>query len=275
MKKTFLILIMLIMYALPVPAEAAVEESIDLPIVMYHHISQRSRTWNDYVLSIEEFRSDMEYLSREGWQSISVDELLAWQKGEFIMPEKPMMITFDDGFASVVEYAEPIMAEYGMKGIVAVIGSVCDEYSENGEYDPEWSDLSWEAAAEMADRGVLEVQCHTWDMHSMENALGCAKRWGESVDSYRRRLSADLSRFISACDKHGLNMTYSIAYPFGSYDEHTTQVIKDMDFRAAFTCTEKINHLTGDREQLYYLGRFNRPHGISSENFFKKWEDNA
>lgn len=274
MRKMFALILILALFP-SIQTIADDGESIELPIVMYHHISKRSRTWNDYVISMDEFRSDMEYLRSNGWESISVAELLAWQRGEFEMPEKPMMITFDDGFASVVEYAEPIMKEFGIKGIVAVIGSVCDRYSESGEYDPEWSDLSWEAAAEMVERGVLEVQCHTWDLHSMENAIGCAKRTGESAEAYRRRLSADLSRFLTACDRHSLDLTYSIAYPFGSYDRHTTQAVQDMGFLAAFTCTEIINHLTGEGEQLYSLGRFNRPHGISSENFFKKWENNA
>ncbi len=273
MKRTILVVLILMFF--PCGFAHAENEELALPVVMYHHISTRSRTWNDYVVSVEEFRSDMEYLKRNGWQSISVEELLAWQRGEFEMPDKPMMITFDDGFASVTEYAEPIMKELGFKGVVAVIGSVCEEYSENGEFDPEWSDLSWEAAKAMAERGILEVQCHTWDMHSMDNALGCAKRWGESLSAYRHRLSADLSRFLNACDRHELPLTYAIAYPFGAFDENTTQIIKDMDFRAAFTCTEEINHLTGDVEELYHLGRFNRPHGISSENFFKKWENNA
>ncbi len=255
-------------------AKAEERESIELPIVMYHHISKRSKCWNDYVVSLDEFRSDMEYLKANGWESVSLAELIAWQRGEFTMPEKPMMITFDDGFASVVEYAEPIMRELDLKGVAAIIGSECEKYSENGEYDPEWSDLSWEAAADMAERGVLEVQCHTWDLHSMEDAVGCGKRYGESLGAYRRRLSTDISRFISACAKHDLALSYSIAYPFGVYDANTTDVIRDMGFLAAFTCTEQINHLTGEEGELYYLGRFNRPHGVSSENFFQKWENN-
>lgn len=275
MKKIITLIILLALAFPPVEASADDEEPLKLPIVMYHHISKRSRTWNDYVVSLEEFRSDMEYLSTHGWQSISVAQLLSWQRGEFEMPEKPMMISFDDGFSSVAEYAEPIMAEYGFCGVAAIIGSVCDRYSESGEYDPEWSDLSWEAAAEMADRGVLEVQCHTWDLHSMDNALGCAKRYGEGLSAYRRRLSADLSRFLTACRAHDVDLTYSIAYPFGAFNKDTTDIVRDMGFAAAFTCTEEINYLTGEAEELYYLGRFNRPHGISSENFFKKWENNA
>ncbi len=272
MKKisVFIVVLVAILFSVDVYAEES--DALTLPIVMYHHISKRSETWNDYVVSIDEFRSDMEYLKNEGWESITVAELIAWQEGKFAMPEKPMMITFDDGFASVVEYAEPILNEYGFKGVVAVIGSVCDEYSKNGEYDPEWSDLSWESARDMVNRGVLELQCHTWDLHTSKGAVGCAKRFSESLGAYRWRLSTDLSKFIVACGMHDINWTYSIAYPFGSYDINTTNIVKDMGFCAAFTCTEEINYLTGDYEELYSLGRFNRPHGISSEKFFKNWK---
>ncbi len=249
-------------------------ESVKLPVVMYHHISKNPEKWNSYVVSVDEFRSDMEYLKNKGWESISVKELLAWQKGEFEMPEKPMMITFDDGFSSTAAYAEPVLKELGFKGVAAVIGSVCEEFSENGEYDPELSSLSWEAAREMANRGVIELQCHSWDLHSREWTVGCARRYGESVEAYRRRLSTDLSKYMVQCHRNEVDMTYSIAYPFGAFEEATTNIVRDMGFLAAFTCTEEINILTGDGEELYYLGRFNRPHGISSENFFKKWENN-
>jgi len=275
MKKIVAIIISLCLsVSLVIIVSADRKEAVRLPIVMYHHISSKATSLNDYVISPEEFRSDMEYLKEQGWQSISVCELLAWQRGEFDMPEKPMMISFDDGFLSVAEYAEPIMKEMGFCGVVALIGSVCDQYSESGEADPEWSDLSWEAAGEMAERGVLELQCHTWDLHSDKYPVGCGRKRGESIDAYRRRLSEDLSRFLSVSKKKGLDICYTIAYPYGAFDKSTTEIVKDMGFQAAFTCTEEINLLTGKREELYYLGRFNRPHGINSEKFFKKWENN-
>ena len=243
-------------------------ETVNLPVLMYHQISPNSKSWNEYVISPDEFRSDMEYIKSLGWESIGVKELLAWQRGEFEMPEKPVMITFDDGFYSLVEYAEPILKEFQYKAVAAIIGSLCDEYSSKNIYYCEWNYLGWEEALEMSERGVIELQCHSWDMHNIRNSTGCAKRWGESIASYRRRLSEDLSKFITEFEKRNIDFCYTIAYPYGSYDKYTIDAIKDMGFDAAFTCTEKINVLTGDKEELYYLGRFNRPHGISSEKYF-------
>lgn len=247
------------------------ENGVALPIVMYHHISPTSEKWNDYVISLEEFRADMEYLNEHGWTPVSVTQLLEWSRGEFTMPEKPCIISFDDGFSSTAEYAEPILAQLGFRAVVAVIGSVCQQYSENGEYDPEWSDMSWEQAAEMAARGVIQVQCHTWDLHSKGN-FGCRKIAGESAEHYSCRIREDLGRFLEESERHGLELTGTIAYPYGAYERQTTAIIKEIGFLAAFTCTEKINILSGDEDELYHLGRFNRPHGVSSEKFFEKWE---
>ena len=275
MKCLKIIILALILAVLIYPeGNCAENETVSLPIVMYHHISNDPSKWNKYVISPEEFRSDMEYLSARGYESINFSQLLAWQNGEFDMPEKPFMISFDDGFTSTAAYAEPIMKEYGFTGIAAIIGSVCEEFSHNGENDAELSSLSWEEAGKMAERGVIELQCHTWNLHKNTSPIGCSKRKGESREAYRVRISSDLSKFLYACRKNGVETAISIAYPFGAYNEETANIVKDMGFLGAFTCTEEINILTGDSSQLYYLGRFNRPHGILSENFFKKWENN-
>ncbi len=247
-------------------------ETVKLPILMYHQISPNPNSWNDYVISPDEFHNDMEYIKRLGWESIGINELISWQKGEFEMPEKPVMITFDDGFKSLIKYGEPILEEFGYKAVAAIIGSICETYSVNNDYPGEWDYMGWDEIREMTQRGIIEIQCHSWDLHSMKSNLGCGRKWGESANAYRRRLSEDLSKFITEIERNKIDFSYTIAFPYGAFDSNTLEVVKDMGFAAAFTCTEEINVLTGDAEQLYYLGRFNRPHGISSEKYFENIE---
>lgn len=265
--------------ALLLPCAAAADEpereSVRLPVVMYHHISKDPARWNEYVISLDEFTSDMDYLSAHGWQSVSVRELLDWYDGKFEMPEKPFMLTFDDGCDSTELYAEPIVASHGFTGVVAVIGSVCQRFSEFEEHEPEYSNLSWQDAADMAARGVIEVQCHTWNMHDLYPRNGCAKKRGESLGEYRLALSTDLSRYLQGCEKYGVDAVPSIAFPYGAFNSDTIDVVRDMGFRAAFTCSEQVNVLTGEPDELFLLSRFNRPHGVGSENFFSVWEENA
>ena len=261
---------------LAAPSRAAKRETVNLPIVMYHHISKEPARWNEYVISPAELESDLQWLRAHGYESVSVSELLAWQDGEFEMPEKPVMITFDDGYESTAAYAEPLLRQYGLRGAVAVIGSVCEAFSALDEHDAELSNLSWEDARDMALRGTIEVQCHTWDLHKLRPRNGCGRTWGESAAEYRAAITEDLSRFLRESEAYGVSLVPAIAYPYGSYDKALTpEVVRDLGFRAAFTCTEKINRLTGDAEELYDLGRFNRPHGVTSEKFFEKWEENS
>lgn len=272
MKKKFMAVIcVLLLIASQSPASAEAAEP-RLPVVMYHHISRDRSRWNDYVVSLEEFQSDLDYLSAHGWQSIGVRDLLAWYDGAFEMPKKPFMITFDDGFESTLAYAEPLLTEYGFCGVVAVIGSVCEKFSQCEEHDPEFSNLSWEDAAAMAERGVIEVQCHTWDMHAAWPRFGCQIKRYESPQAYRAALTEDLKRFLRECDAHGMDLVPSIAYPFGAFTAETEEIVLAEGFRVSFTCRERINTLfRGEREPLR-LGRFNRPHGPSSEQFFRVWE---
>lgn len=274
MKRVFIWLFCLLVLLSPVTAAAEREEEVlRLPVVMYHHISKRSAAWNNYVISPEEFAADLDYLAAKGYETVSVRQLLDWYEGKFDMPEKPCMITFDDGFESTMAYAEPMLEERGFTAVAAVIGAVCEQFSACDEHDPELSNLSWEDAVGLAKRGVIEIQCHTWNMHCLSPRNGCCKiRW-ESEEEYRVALERDLGLFLQECEKQGLDIVPTIAYPYGAFCGETTEIVKELGFRAAFTCDELVNVLTGNPQELFRLARFNRPHGVSSEKFFSKWEE--
>ena len=248
------------------------EAAVRLPIVMYHHISPIEKIWGKYVVSVDEFERDLQYLRSEGYESVSVRQLLDWSEGRFTMPEKPCMITFDDGYETTGEYAAPLLEKYGFTGVVAVIGSVAQQYSETPDHNLQYSHLSWERIAELSRGGVLEVQCHTWEMHELSPRKGMNRRRGEDAWSYRAALEKDLQKYADACAACGVETVPAVAYPFGAYCEATCEAVRELGFRAGFTCTERVNVLTGAADGLMELGRYNRAHGASSEAFFAKWE---
>ena len=257
------------------PFRATAEEGAALPIVMYHHISRNPASWGPYVVSVSEFEADLRWLRDQGYETVSLRDLLAWEAGDFELPEKPCMITLDDGALSTAAYAEPLLERYGFCAVAAVIGSVCEQFSENGEADPELSSLSWEAARDLAARGTVEVICHSWDMHSLSPRRGCSRMAGESEGAYRWALTQDLSRFLTAAQRRGLALTPAMAYPYGAYSRATSEAVGDLGFLAAFTCDERVNRLTGAEGELLHLGRFNRPHGPAGEKIFAIWEENC
>jgi len=255
------------------PEEAEMDACVRLPIVMYHHISDVEAIWGKYVVSSAEFERDLLWLRENGYESVRVQDLIAWSEGRFSLPEKPCIITLDDGYESTGVCAAPLLEKYGFTGVVAVIGAVAQQYSEQPDHNLRYSHLSWEAVAELSRGGVLEVQYHTWDMHTLSPRQGCNRKKGEAESGYRAALERDMEQFADACAAYGVKTVPSVAYPFGAYCALTREIVAANGFRAAFTCTERVNLLTGAPEELLELGRFNRPHGVSSAEFFEKWEE--
>ena len=108
------------------PAEPV---GIELPIVMYHHVLKEQARLNKYTISPDEFRSDMEYLKTEGYTPIVIADLLAYVEEGAPLPERPVMITFDDGYESFHEYVFPILKEYDFKAVYSIVGRYADQYS--------------------------------------------------------------------------------------------------------------------------------------------------
>lgn len=92
---------------------SAQPEGIELPIVMYHHILKDQSRLNKYTISPDEFRRDMQYLQDNGYTPVLMQDLLLFVQEGVPLPDKPVMITFDDGYESFHEYAYPILKEFG------------------------------------------------------------------------------------------------------------------------------------------------------------------
>ena len=122
----------------------------------------------------------------------------------------------------------------------------------------------------IAQSGPFEVQCHTWDLHSLSGRTGCHQRKGEDDASYKAMLRRDLMKIQETYAAHTGQKTTALALPYGAGNENTRSVAKELGFRAVFTCEERVNRLTGKEDELLRLGRFNRPTGEDSAVFFKK-----
>jgi peptidoglycan/xylan/chitin deacetylase (PgdA/CDA1 family) len=274
MKKMIFTILFLIQFLAGMVPVYGVSETVRLPVIMYHHISTEASAWGPYVISPEELDADLCYLKTQGYETITVQQLLDWQSGNCELPDKPIMLTFDDGYESTAVYGVPILEKYGYQAVVAVIGAVAQAYTNRPDHTIQYSHMDWDTIRRLSWGGTLEVQYHTWDMHEVQKGTrdGCLPKSGESPEEYRQALCEDVNMFYSACKEWNVSLCRGVAYPFGLYSSETEQLLQNMGFQCAFTCEEHINMLTGDPAELYRLGRFNRPHGISSETFFSNIE---
>ena len=76
---------------------AAASEGVEVPVVMYHSMLKDEARHGQYVISPEEFENDLQYLQSHGYTTILIEDLIAYTKGGSL-PEKPVLLTFDDGY---------------------------------------------------------------------------------------------------------------------------------------------------------------------------------
>lgn len=254
----------------PPPSASAAPAPVCVPILLYHSVLSDSARAGDYVVSPAVFRADMDYLRSHGYTAVFLSQLYAYETAGTPLPEKPVVITLDDGYLNNLTNVLPILRETDMKAVISVVGEFVQRCTDNGDRTADYACLTWNDIRSLSDSGLVEIGSHTWGMHGIsEGRRGCTQMAGESDGAYRLALTADLSRLQMAL-RHNAGVTPTVfAYPYGFVSGGALPVLKSLGFTAALTCEKRLNYLTGNPEELYNLGRFNRPSGISTEDFMR------
>lgn len=254
-----------------VPAEPVMDEGIALPIIMYHGIIKDESRPGTYVVTTDEFESDLKYLKENGYTTVVVQDLLDYVKKGTPLPKKPIMLTFDDGFYNNYVYAYPLLQSYGAKMVLSPVGSFTDAFTKSGDKHAAYSYLNWEDIKTMSDSGLVEIQNHTYDLHSLDRSHnGSKKVSGETSDQYRQRLVTDLSQMQQQTAEHIGRTPTAFVYPYGAVSKEALPIIKELGFSCTMICESRTNTVTRDPECLYEMGRYLRPHGVSSARYFEK-----
>ena len=244
---------------------------ISLIALMYHHLEKDSASWGPYVLSPAQFEEDLRYLRDNGFSTISLARLVDYVYGEGELPEKPALITFDDGNESVYAYAYPLLKQYGMTAVVNILGSASERFSENPDHDVNYSYLTWDEIREMKDSGVMEFGNHTYDLHSDKPGhRGVKKIPGESAEEYQYRIYQDIKLNQRLLAEALGEAPIAFAYHFGYQEEEALDILDSLEFRILMGSYEKQNLITRDPACLFPLRRFNRPSGINTWDFFAR-----
>ena len=131
--------------------------------------------------------------------------------------------------------------------------------------------FAFEEAAPWVEKGIIDVQSHTFDMHQLESygysgRDGVRRMRGESPEDYRRALLDDAAAFRERRGDRVATELLALAYPFGYYDMEADKIMREAGYQLTVTIDERINRLrAGDEECLRMLGRFNVTDHISGE----------
>lgn len=253
-----------------VPTAAAPQEGVAVPIIMYHSILPRGQS--PYIVTPALLEQDLQYLQRQGRTAVTVADLIAYVDEGIPLPDKPVMLTFDDGYYNNYLYAHPLLKQYGMRGVISPIAAVSEQYSDHPDQQdhPRYSHVTWEQLTEMTASGVWEIGHHSYNLHVSDGGRkGVVQTKGESAEAYRAALTADLTRATKLLQgKVGVTPTVFV-YPFGAYTKATDPILRELGFRATLTCEERVSRVTRDPDSLWRLGRYLRPPDVSSEAYFE------
>lgn len=245
-------------------------EGIFLPVVMYHSVLDDKSRSGAYVVTPETLENDLKYLSDLGYRAVLPEDLISYVHEDVPLPEKPVMITFDDGHLNNMTLALPLLEKYGMKAVISVVGSFSEKYSQIDDHNPAYAYCTWKDIGELSQSPYIEIGNHTYDMHSTSGRKGCQKLWNESDEEYAQILNSDIGKLQELLTEKSGCTPMTFAYPFGSISRESIPILKEMGFKVTLNCSEKPNYITKSPNTLFGINRYNRPSGISTEKFMEK-----
>lgn len=247
------------------------KEKIFVPIIMYHNITTDDTMCSDNVITPTILEKDLIYLQKHNYTTIKVNDLVNYVEKDIKLPQKPVILTFDDGFYSNLSYVLPLLEKYNMTAVVSIIGDFTEETSQKTENNLNNTYLSYKDIIKLKHSERIEFSNQSYKLHyDTQQRKGAKINPDESIKDYKNIFIADTMKthfnLIDNC-----NITPQVyTFPYGYYCDEATQLLKGMGYKVSFTCKEKPNYITKDPNSLFYLNRYNRPADISTKEFMKK-----
>lgn len=189
-------------------------KQIKVPILTYHYIGNnpnpQDKARDNLSVSPDKFEAQMEYLSQHGYTTLTLSEIISAFKGEFILPEKPVVLTFDDGYIDFYLNAYPILLKYQFKATVFIPTGLIDQ----GYY------LSWDQIRQMDSSGLISFQSHSvshWDLSSLQH-----DRLVFQLKESKKTLEQILGKKVNF-----------LAYPYGTSNPGVWQAVREAGYLAA------------------------------------------
>ncbi|MFT8316143.1 MAG: polysaccharide deacetylase family protein [Clostridium sp.] len=196
--------------------ENLIHNDKQIPVLMYHSIADNSKVTDNVSKSIilppEVFKQQMQYLKDNGYTTLTLDELYNFLKNDKPVPEKSVVLTFDDAYEDNYTNAYPILKEFGFRATIFVITGGTDKI---GAY------LTSAQLKEMDANGI-DIQSHTVNHEELDKL---------SLEKQQETLVQSKQFLEKLLDK---KVDY-IAYPSGKYNNFTEQAAKNAGYTMAFT----------------------------------------
>ena len=214
---------------------APIVRDVRVPILMYHHVGDlppdADAVRKSLTVSQERFEEQMKFIAEQGYTTIRIADLANHLQTGAPLPEKPILLTFDDGYDNNYTNVFPTLKDHGFVGTFFVIGAPTD-YGSPGY-------LRWEQISEMYENGM------EFGNHSLTHRYNLGTTRNSTQD-------AEIKRAHKLMVDHLPNWTPIFSYPSGSYNQYSLNLLRELGYIAAVT-TKQGTYQTS--EQPYELRR--------------------
>ena len=241
-----------------------------LPVIMYHSLLREEARWGEYVVSPEQLERDLAYLKGQGFTFVSVAEVLEFVTGTGPLPEKPVLLTLDDGYLNNSVYLPEILERQDARAVVAVVGEYTDIFSLQEDHSPSYAHMTWDDLKALAENPRIELANHSYYFHHQGDRKGAMRKPGEHKNDWLAALRSDAQALQDALTARCGVTPRVYAYPYGQISDGADGALRRMGFEATLSCYQRVTVLQrGEPECLLSIGRYNRPAGAAAEIFFK------
>ena len=222
----------------PTPDSIPITHNEKLYILMYHSVVQDGTDCNNWTITTSRLREDLQWLSDNGYTTVLPRELAAGSP----LPEKAVMLTFDDGYADNYDLLFPLLREYNAKAVISLVTKWVDD-----EYATYF--LNWDQCREMHASGLVEFGSHSHDLH--ENGIIALD--SETEEDYAARVLPDLQNSIDLIEANlGVKPCF-FAYPHGRIEALANDFVHSNFSMTVSTLAAPADISNG----LYALPRYN------------------
>jgi biofilm PGA synthesis lipoprotein PgaB len=254
MRSLILILAMLV-------TPLAVGQNGSFAVLAYHDV--RDNVTGDYdadqfAISTATLIEHFTWLRQNGFTPVSVDDLLAAQRGERPLPDKAVLLTFDDGRRSFYTHVLPLLKIFGYPALASIVTSWIDAEPntvDGGRALARADFMTWQQLREAQASGLVEIASHSHALHRgipgnpQGNELPAAVTllYGnagyESTSDYTARITADLAESVELIRSNVGRAPRVIAWPFGSFNTATRAIATRYGMALGLTLSDGVNNV--------------------------------
>lgn len=232
------------------------DKSVQVSILGYHRFSKTARP-SDMIARTDRFREEMQMLKDAEVGVISMEEFLAWKRGEINIPDPSVVITIDDGFDSTYDEAYPVLREFGFPFTFFVYTNFLGGSG---------STLSIEEIKEMMENGGT-LGSHSVSHPYVSKVRAERAKGAEAYKEFLRKEMVESAKILE--EKTGFRPTV-YAYPGGYYAEDMFEVGDEAGYEAMFTVNPaKTVFSTSNNEINRYVIHGDKPFTFDNATSFR------